>query len=211
MLLLDEKLRLQTEEPESGTTCWHLLAQRVKRYIKATFQDMLISNKTEAQLCRVSAVHRHIHQVISILYILLPLIQDQSLTEHPTTSTRLLITQSIALQTNKSHIKTISNQYKKKRHLDLLHLAEVRYRTCHGFWLFLKFRIPRIPIPGKQQSLSEQRNRCLLNTQQPPQGFEPTILWRAWSSYHSREPAPHFESPNSSRNSLGFLQTHIKN
>lgn len=94
---------------------------------------MLISNKTEAQLCRVSAVHRHIHQVISILYILLPLIQDQSLTEHPTTSTRLLISQSIAVQTNKSHIKTVSNQYKKKRHLDLLHLAEVRYRTCHGF------------------------------------------------------------------------------
>lgn len=75
---------------------------------------MLISNKTEAQLCRVSAVHRHIHQVISILYILLPLIQDQSLTEHPTTSTRLLITQSIAVHTNKSHIKTVSNQYKKK-------------------------------------------------------------------------------------------------
>lgn len=44
-------------------------------------------------------------------------------------------------------IKVTSRPYqintKKKRHLDLLHLAEVRYRTCHGFWLFLKFRIPR--------------------------------------------------------------------
>lgn len=129
---------------------------------------MLISNKTEAQLCRVSAVHRHIHQVISILYILLPLTQDQSLTEHPTTSTRLLITQSIAVQTNKSHIKTVSNQYKKKKTLRFT--ASGRSQVPHVSWFLI---IPQIqnsknPFLGSNdRSQSKGIGACSIHNNHP--------------------------------------------
>ncbi len=63
-------------------TCCCLLALLVKRYIMVTFQDVLISNKIEAHLCGVQTVHWQTSQAISILKILLPVTQDNLLTDH---------------------------------------------------------------------------------------------------------------------------------
>lgn len=70
---------------EDSTTCLCLLALGVKRYIMVTFQDVLISNKIEAHLFGVQTVHWQTSQAISILKILLPVTQDNLLTDHLTT------------------------------------------------------------------------------------------------------------------------------